>query len=97
MKKTIKTKFHVGDTVRIISGDDKGRSGKILKLDLANEKVTVEGVNERVRHRRAANGQEGGRISITKPVHISNVVAEKKQKKKSTTKKKTDTTKKTTK
>ena len=62
--------------VRVISGESKGQSGKVLSVK-AGEKVTVEGVNLRKRAtRRSADDPQGGIKEIECPVHISNVMLE---------------------
>ncbi|MCT4686286.1 50S ribosomal protein L24 [Vallitalea sp.] len=56
-----KTRLKSGDTVKVISGKDKGKEGKILTVDRKNGKVIVEGVNMVTKHTKpsAANGQGG--------------------------------------
>ena len=52
-----------GDTVVIISGDDKGKTGKVLEVSPAEGKIIVEGVNMITKHvRPRREGEEGGRI-----------------------------------
>jgi large subunit ribosomal protein L24 len=62
------------DTVIVIAGKDKGRSGKVLKVLPAEDRVLVEGVNMVKRHTKPdmANPQ-GGVIGKEAPLHISNV------------------------
>lgn len=43
-------KFKTGDMVEVITGDDKGETGKIIALDMKKGKVTVEGVNMQTKH-----------------------------------------------
>lgn len=67
-----------GDLVRVIAGADKGATGEILAVFPAEQRVTVEGVNIKKRHRREAqlpSGRrvEGGIISVEAPIHVSNV------------------------
>ena len=53
-KKNQRKKLHVrkGDTVRVISGNDKGKEGRILRVYPEDERVIIEGVNMRIRHTR---------------------------------------------
>ena len=58
-----KMKIKKGDTVRVITGKDKGKEGKVLVVDKKNERVIVEGVNMITKHvRPRREGEEGGRI-----------------------------------
>jgi large subunit ribosomal protein L24 len=68
-------KIHTNDKVKIITGKDKGKTGKVLKTYESKEKVLVEGVNVVKRHvKPGAVSKEGGIISIERPVHMSNVM-----------------------
>jgi large subunit ribosomal protein L24 len=69
------------DTVRIIAGKDRGRTGRVLRVDPRNDKVYVEGANIIKRHMRprtlrdTQRAQElGGIIEKEGPIHISNVM-----------------------
>ena len=69
-------KFHVkkGDMVKILSGADRGKQGKILRVLPKESKVVVEGVNMKKKHQRPRKaGEKGPIISIPMPIHISNV------------------------
>ncbi|KKS44416.1 50S ribosomal protein L24 [Candidatus Nomurabacteria bacterium RIFCSPLOWO2_02_FULL_42_17] len=69
-------KFHVkkGDMVKILSGADRGKQGKILRVLPKESKVVVEGVNMKKKHQRPRKaGEKGQIISISMPIHISNV------------------------
>jgi large subunit ribosomal protein L24 len=71
-----KVKLHVkkNDTVTVISGNDKGKMGKVLKVFPVASRVIVEGVNIRKRHMRPLQGQTQGRIIEREfPIHSSNV------------------------
>lgn len=62
------------DTVLVISGEYKGRKGRVLEVDTKNQKVLIEGINLMKRHTKAnARNQQGGIIEREAPVHISNV------------------------
>jgi len=71
-----KFKLHVkkNDSVVVISGNDKGKEGKILKVFPEKSRVIVEGVNIRKRHMRPSQGQSQGSIIEKEfPIHSSNV------------------------
>ncbi|HIT10953.1 MAG TPA: 50S ribosomal protein L24 [Candidatus Onthousia faecigallinarum] len=67
-------KLKVGDKVKVISGSDKGKEGKIIKTLRAEDKVIVEGVHIVKKHQKG-NGQEtGGILEVEAPIHASNVM-----------------------
>ncbi len=70
-----KTKLKVNDNVVVVSGADRGKRGKILKIDRINNKVIVEGINKKVKYLRASQeNPKGGMVNIEFPVDISNVM-----------------------
>lgn len=76
-KSNKQTKLHIrkGDTVQVIAGDDKGKSGKVLELILDKNRAVVEGVNIVTKHAKPSAGKpEGGIKKIEAPVHISNLM-----------------------
>jgi len=63
------------DTVKVISGEDRGASGKVLRVVRDKDKLVVEGVNRVYKHvRRSQKNPQGGRLSIEMPVSVSNVL-----------------------
>ena len=63
-----------GDTVRIISGDDRGKQGRVLQVLPKANRVVVEGINRVYRHvRRSRTNPQGGRLEKEASIHISNV------------------------
>jgi large subunit ribosomal protein L24 len=62
-----------GDTVVVITGRDKGKSGEVLEMRRDDNRVLVRGINMVKRHQRQSATQEGGIISKESPVHLSNV------------------------
>merc|ERR1711900_105899 len=65
----------IDDTVEVITGEDKGVRGKVLRVDHAARKVVIEGVNRIYKHvRRSQKNPQGGRLSKEMPVSISNVI-----------------------
>ncbi|MBI1866200.1 MAG: 50S ribosomal protein L24 [Candidatus Staskawiczbacteria bacterium] len=67
-------KFKKGDKVLIISGKDKGRTGKIIKSLLREGTVLVEGINLKKKHVKAKKqGEKGQVVSSPSPLNISNI------------------------
>ena len=65
----------VDDIVEVISGEDRGTRGKVLKVLRVNSKLVVEGVNRVYRHvRRSQRNAQGGRLSKEMPIAWSNVL-----------------------
>jgi large subunit ribosomal protein L24 len=62
-------KLKTGDKILVTAGDDKGRTGKIIKVFPAEEKILVEGVNIQKKHKRSAKEGEKGQI-VEKPGFI---------------------------
>ena len=60
-----------GDTVQVISGDDKGKRGRVLRVHPKTGRVTIEGVNIVKRHRRATQTTEAGIVEFPAPIHHS--------------------------
>jgi large subunit ribosomal protein L24 len=64
-----------GDTVVVISGPDRGQSGRVLKVLPRKGKIVVEGVARSYKHvRRSQKNPQGGRLSTERPIDISNVL-----------------------
>lgn len=66
-------KFKTGDNVIVISGKDKGKSGKIITIDREADRVVVEGVNMIKRHQKGQSKGKGQIIEVSAPLHASNV------------------------
>jgi large subunit ribosomal protein L24 len=89
-RKTAKTRLHArhaanaqrlhlhvskGDTVRVMRGEDKGKEGKVLRVNLQTGRVVVEGVNIVKMHRKARTAEEQSGIrEAPAPVHSSNLM-----------------------
>ncbi len=74
----VRPKVRRGDQVRVMTGKDRGKEGKILAVFPKDSRVIIEGVNLVKRHlklraSRGRAGQEGGIITKEAPVHVSNV------------------------
>src|SRR6476469_245541 len=70
-------KLHIkrGDTVKVLAGDDKGKSGKVLDVNLEKRRALVEGVNIMTKHEKPSAGKpEGGIKKVEAPIHISNLM-----------------------
>ncbi len=64
----------LNDIVEVLTGDDKGKRGKVLRVNRDNGKVTVQGVNLVYRHLKPSrNNPQGGRLSKEMPMQASNV------------------------
>jgi large subunit ribosomal protein L24 len=63
-----------GDLVRVISGDDKGKQGRITKILNDRNKVVVEGVNMVKRHLKATPQRPGGILEVEAPLFASKVM-----------------------
>ena len=68
-----KFKIKTGDTVIVITGKDKGKSGNVTSVLKANDRVIVQGVNIVKRHRKATQESPGKIEEIEASIHISNV------------------------
>lgn len=73
-------KIKKGDTVKILIGKDKGKTGKVEKLFPREDRVLIPGINEFKRHVKARQGSAAGPsgqkseiMTITKPITVSNV------------------------
>lgn len=70
-------KLHVrkGDTVKIVAGNDKGKSGKVLEIDKAKYRAVVEGANMVTKHvKPTAESPEGGIQQTEASIHLSNLM-----------------------
>ena len=66
-------KIKKGDTVVVLTGRDKGRSGEVLKVFPTEDRVLVDGVHMVKKHKRPSPASAGGIETIAAPIHISNV------------------------
>ncbi len=68
-------KIKKNDKVKIIAGKDKGKTGKVLQIFLAEQRASVEGVNILIKHLRPQKqGEKGQRIEFPAPLRISNMM-----------------------
>ena len=66
-------KIKKDDLVEVISGNEKGKRGKIMQLDASNAQVTVEKVNLARKHKKPDGASQGGILDIEAPLHMSNL------------------------
>ena len=69
-------KLHIkkGDTVVVLAGDDRGKQGRVLSVQVAKQREIVEGINMVTKHTKpTAKHPQGGRIQMEAPIHISNL------------------------
>jgi large subunit ribosomal protein L24 len=67
------SKIRKGDTVVVITGRDKGRSGEVLRVMPDDNRVLVDGVNMVKKHKRPSAASAGGIETMAAPIHVSNV------------------------
>ncbi len=71
----IKMRIRKGDTVQVINGKDKGKTGEVLRILPIENRVVVQGVNIRTRHVKPTQEGESGRIVTEETsLHASNVM-----------------------
>ncbi|MBK7030522.1 MAG: 50S ribosomal protein L24 [Bacteroidales bacterium] len=70
-------KLHIrkGDNVMVIAGDSKGRTGKVLEVEVEKYRAIVENVNLATKHTKPnAKNTKGGLVKQEMPIHISNLM-----------------------
>ena len=78
IKKADPVKLHVksGDTVKVIAGDERGKTGIIKSVNRVTQRVIVEGLNLVTKHNKpSAKAPQGGITKMEAPMHVSNVQA----------------------
>src|SRR4051794_38536946 len=72
----VRQKLHItkGDTVQLISGEEKGKRGTVLRADPKTGRVVVQGINLVKRHRRATPQNEAGIVTMEAPIHPPRVM-----------------------
>jgi len=69
------TSLRINDQVEVIAGKDKGRVGKLLKINRDNNRAIVERINMIVKHQKPVDAsQPGQRIDLEASIHISNLM-----------------------
>lgn len=68
-------KIRKNDNVMVISGNDAGKTGKVLKVFPKNSRIIIEGINIRKRHTKPTQrNPKGGIVEKEMPIHVSNVM-----------------------
>ena len=67
-------KIKVNDTVIVISGKDRGKTGKITKIIKKHDRIVVEKLNMRTKHIKKTSQRAGEKIRFEAPMHASNVM-----------------------
>lgn len=68
-----KLKIKKGDTVKVIAGKDKGKTGVVLKAFPKESKLLIDGINQVKRHTKPSKVSQGGIVAKPMPIHVSNV------------------------
>ncbi|UWQ21235.1 50S ribosomal protein L24 [Jannaschia sp. W003] len=66
-------KLRKGDTVVVLAGKDRTKTGEIVSVDPKAGKAVVDGVNMAIRHTRQSQASQGGRIPKAMPIDLSNL------------------------
>ena len=67
-------KIRTGDEVVVISGRNKGQSGKVRQVVAETDRVVIEGVNIVIKHIRRGRARQAGRVEVEAALHVSNVM-----------------------
>ncbi|MFH0712769.1 MAG: 50S ribosomal protein L24 [Candidatus Jorgensenbacteria bacterium] len=68
-------KIKKGDTVKILTGKDRGKNGKVIRVYPQIGKITIEGINVYKKHSRPKKqGEKGEIVSVVRPISVSNAV-----------------------
>ena len=74
MMKNVKYHLRKGDTVKVIAGNDKGKTGKVLEVNTSKYRAIVEGANMVTKHiKPSATNPEGGIQQTEASIHLSNL------------------------
>ena len=76
-KNSTPKKLHIkkGDTVRVLSGRDRGREGRVQVVYKKDQRAIVEGMNMVTKHRKPdLNNPQGSVVQLEAPIHISNLM-----------------------
>ena len=68
-------KIKKNDTVKILSGKDRGKTGKVIKVDLKSQRLIVEGLNLYKKHMKPKRQGEKGEVNnISRPINVSKLM-----------------------
>ncbi len=68
-----KLKIRKGDKVIVLAGKDKGKQGEVTRVIPTENRAVVSGINVAKRHQKQTPAQEGGIVSMSLPIHVSNL------------------------
>lgn len=72
---SVKLNIKKGDTVKVISGESKGKEGRVLRIDAVSGRAVVEGANLIKKHSKPnAQNPQGGIVEQEAPIHMSNLM-----------------------
>ncbi|OGD79128.1 50S ribosomal protein L24 [Candidatus Collierbacteria bacterium RIFOXYB1_FULL_49_13] len=66
-------KLRKNDTIKVISGDDKGKTGVISRVYPQADTILVDGVNTYKKHQKQSQNQSGGVVTLSRPIQVSKV------------------------
>jgi large subunit ribosomal protein L24 len=66
-------KIKKGDTVVVLTGKDKGKSGEVLSVIPTDNRAVVRGINVAKKHQKQSASEQGGIVSKELPIHLSNI------------------------
>ena len=67
-------KIRTGDEVIVISGRNRGQTGKVRQVMAEEDRIVIEGVNIVIKHMRRGRARQAGRVEVEAPLHVSNVM-----------------------
>jgi large subunit ribosomal protein L24 len=67
-------KIRTGDEVIVISGRNRGQTGKVRQVLPEANRIVIEGVNIVIKHLRRGRARQAGRVEVEAPLHVSNVM-----------------------
>lgn len=67
-------KIKTGDKIKVLTGKDKGKEGKILQVFPLQQRASVEGVNVMIKQLRSQKGRSGQKVEFPAPLHMSNLL-----------------------
>jgi large subunit ribosomal protein L24 len=74
MEERIKSRIRRNDVVRVLTGKDAGKTGKVLSVDRQSNRAVVEKINMIKRHQRQQKGKGGGIVEKEAAIHLSNLM-----------------------
>jgi large subunit ribosomal protein L24 len=67
-------RIRTGDEVIVISGRNRGQTGKVRQVIAEKDRIVIEGVNIVIKHMRRGRARQAGRVEVEAPLHVSNVM-----------------------